>query len=595
MTTRNRVLVVATVLLTASLALLLAPAGAAPGAPGQVAAGVRIGLEPSPALAGSLPAGLTPGAPAEAPLAAEPPAAPPSPPAAPARVAPGAVQLRVVDLTGAPIRDAQLTALDPTDLEPRPVGETDDDGRALLDPSPALVRVDAAGFVPRQVASGALAGAELVVTLTPARRLVGRVVTAEDGGVLPGARVTTVGGEAPLEAETDIFGGFVLEGVAADAPAVILRASALGRVPALFEVAYGTAAELPLARGDALRGSVLDPEGRPVAAELFIFAQPGPLDPATTTSDRDGRFELEGLPPGSALLAIGVTPAAATDLAALEPLSASVGPGAPATIREAVVRLTPRPALRLTGLPPGPLALRPEGPIDLPFLARDLVVDATGEARLARLVPGWYRLWRGEAQASDAFRIPPGSSLQLGPDEVGFTHARAGPELRALRVRVVDEAGRPVAGASVTAGTTAASGADGVALVAIAGDGATVVASAPGRVLVAPLHFFGGAPPAEVELVLATAARLSGRVTGLGAAGGATLALRWAKDDAPLAGGIMTDEAGAFALDGLPSGEVVVEVTAQDGRTVTCSVHLPQDDLRLPLPPTPIAGSLEPE
>ncbi len=95
----------------------------------------------------------------------------------------------------------------------------------------------------------------------------------------------------------------------------LLRATARGRLPAeqLVEVPEG--GEVPevvlsLAIGDSIEGRVLRADGSPAAGVPVAAASPGRAagaspPPPVTASDGEGRFRIDGLPPGDLVLAFG--------------------------------------------------------------------------------------------------------------------------------------------------------------------------------------------------------------------------------------------------------------------------------------------------
>jgi protocatechuate 3,4-dioxygenase beta subunit len=166
------------------------------------------------------------------------------------------------------------------------------------------------------------------LVLRPASRVEGRVV-GPDGAPVPGASVRiegddvlalaigAMGGEDPSAVPTDAEGRFALVGVEGTAGSAkrTLSVRAGGFVPGKsepFAIPEGATVEVPvvrLSRGATVRGSVLDPDGRPVA-DAKVQASPareGSLvtgmeslfdAPQETVADSDGRFELAGLPEG---------------------------------------------------------------------------------------------------------------------------------------------------------------------------------------------------------------------------------------------------------------------------------------------------------
>ncbi|HEU4538673.1 MAG TPA: carboxypeptidase regulatory-like domain-containing protein, partial [Polyangiaceae bacterium] len=149
-------------------------------------------------------------------------------------------------------------------------------------------------------ASGGLEN--LVLTLARARTLRGRVLDEEGAPVAEAALAVDLLPWPGRSAASGADGAYEMARVPADAPAVL--ASARGFVSARVALAPRAAGEGPetlditLRRAPELRGSVLDPEGQPVAGAL-VLACDG-KDNGRALSDEAGAFRLpsssEGCP-----------------------------------------------------------------------------------------------------------------------------------------------------------------------------------------------------------------------------------------------------------------------------------------------------------
>ena len=326
---------------------------------------------------------------------------PPWSPEQPGRGQGGSIEVRVVDVDGAPIVGAEVTLSLPGEEAERGVLRTDVEGRATHGEAPVgegWAHVRAAGHAGRSrgfsVRQGE--GARLEIELARTVRVAGRVLLPDGGpavgavvGVSPGGsaegRSVLVGDPAPPKprATADGDGAFELE--LEPGELVTLVGSRAPHAPgclALVPRAARSDVTLRLEPGGEVRGRVLDPSGRPEAgARVFLVPedQPflrgnpravvgpggsfayGPLDEDVlfssevevegaihrawrATADDDGRFHLGGLPaPGRyRVLAEGGGDARGGVARGGGDLVVLEGPDARAAVD---VRLEPRPTL----------------------------------------------------------------------------------------------------------------------------------------------------------------------------------------------------------------------------------------------------------
>ena len=204
------------------------------------------------------------------------------------------------------------------------------DGRFRLVPSRPgphqLAAVQAEGYVPfgpewgqspiRLVAPAPAGTPELLLSLDPEVRLSGRVEAAAGGAPVPGATVTlrATGGQSALLGTdrswtTDAQGAF--SGTAP--PDAVVTARAPGFAPAaepLRGAGKSRNVVLRLARlpedappDRALAGRVVEPSGAPVPDAVVTVGvgrgrgRSGALPPAPTTTDAQGRFHFDAVPP----------------------------------------------------------------------------------------------------------------------------------------------------------------------------------------------------------------------------------------------------------------------------------------------------------
>jgi protocatechuate 3,4-dioxygenase beta subunit len=228
---------------------------------------------------------------------------------------------RVVDSDGQPVAGAEVwAALDQGSLAlgRKPslgTTQTPEDGTFELSDLPLAVRLTLTaakeGYALAEVRQIDPASAEsLRVVLVPAARLAGRVVDSSGNGV-GRARLTLLTGETDPWSEynapttsTDEEGRFDLENLESGSVRLLVEASEfLPRVePMTLEPGKGKEDLLiQIEPGLHLEGQVLDPDRTPISGASVTALgrmelsrnQPG------TSTDRDGRFRIGGLGPGS--------------------------------------------------------------------------------------------------------------------------------------------------------------------------------------------------------------------------------------------------------------------------------------------------------
>ncbi len=216
------------------------------------------------------------------------------------------VRVRVVHVDGgAPVEGARVFAYRNFNFA-RPVADATADaaGDAWLLGLPAgdaQVEVrSTAGFAFERVVLRAGVVEELIVEVGAGRVLRGTVVAAETGAPLADAEVDgdwTM--RFPVRSGPD--GSFVLRGLDSGGPVqVFARKAGYARTDVLVSADEGDVV-IPLERGTACRGRVVDAAGDPVPgayAGAFGTAHRGGqqrLDVLSARADDDGRFELRGL------------------------------------------------------------------------------------------------------------------------------------------------------------------------------------------------------------------------------------------------------------------------------------------------------------
>jgi protocatechuate 3,4-dioxygenase beta subunit len=430
--------------------------------------------------------------------------------------------------------------------------------------SPEVI-VEADGFAPtaavrRWWASTAPRRTRFDATLHPAATVRGVVVDAESGAPVPGAVVEAAcPGEAasfvPLSrALADASGAFSLDvAMESGLPIGHLRAAADGYAIATYAVAEiprvldageaaagGTSLRVPLDRGHAIRGRVVDPEGRPVAGAQVVF------DSVPWVRD----------PPRLEWLAPPVAGAATVGAWSIDSRAVTAADGGFEVRARWPGFSTTRVAARAPGfhwsaevavdLPEGP---DPVPPVELRLRPAGRVVVSLFDHGGAPLLVSPPELWgeddrlqfRGTAPGRwEAEPVPPGRWTIVGSDANGdsglFREAievvaggtverilRPGDPERAVEGRVVDDEGAPVAGASVEAWSARAgpiasgsAATDGEGRFRVPGllPGPTLVTATDDVTAIPAVEARTGGPP--VTLVLPRPARVRLRLVGPG-------------------------------------------------------------------------------
>ncbi len=323
----------------------------------------------------------------------------------------------------------------------------------------------------------------LEIRMTGGGRIEGRVIDADSGVGISGARVYSLGGgdtELAMFAAgggvvSDADGNFVLEGVPAGP--YLLNASARGFYPAepitrdrlrgrdgappMIAVGQSVVdVVVKLRRGLAQKGRVLDPEGEALwgaridwvqmtdgqgSFEMMMLLGGGSLEPVI--SDDDGRFTIEGLQPDAALAIEALHPdymgggsgEVAADRLGAEELVIRVGHGG---------RVEGRLRLEGGGDPTGTLVtLRRENRRRSPFERRNTeelqaMSDSLGRFAFEDLAAGEY--WYTVA-GQDDFRAP--QARQNLEVKGGGTTELVIDLFRNWKIegQVIDESGKPVA------------------------------------------------------------------------------------------------------------------------------------------------------
>ena len=345
----------------------------------------------------------------------------------------------VHDAGGGVIPGARVRLLG-EDGAPGPRATADEHGayRICVPPGDVMIAVEAAGYGGVSVELTAYAPKRRDLALSPEAIVTGRVVR-QDGAGVPNALVSLVptapaaSTSAVVLGWTDEHGRFVLGGVAGGAHRVIARADGLGSGrPVEIAATPGERSDevtCTLEPTRRLEGVVVE-AGRPVPGARIFAQSRVELSGAMAISQRDGTFVAEGVPRGALDVSVEgrqLEQPAPADPAQGAPLRLEVA--AAAQVRGRVVRSgRPVPHARIRAVAAG----------------TSEATEADGEGRFTlRSAQGGPVTLYGEAPTRDARgRLVLSSAT---PDEVELSLDAEG----LVAGTIVDEAGTPIAGASV--------------------------------------------------------------------------------------------------------------------------------------------------
>lgn len=444
------------------------------------------------------------------------------------------VEGQVIDSEGAPVAGAEVK-LQPALGGPTPPAdaeleaETDASGAFRVtsdDPGPFLLHARHPDFAPRTLERVAAGGEPLEIVLDAGLEIVGRVLDANRGDPIHGARVRAassfVGARAQgllAEALTDAEGRFRLERLPAGAH-VVSAAAAGYALAELRDTRAGEEVELALLPGSSIEGVVVDADGQPlpgarVRATGGVLPFRATVLEATEPTGDDGGFWIPGVEPGSYRVEVrkgGYAPLLSEPVAVEAEL-----PARARLVLEEGAFVTGR-LLTAEGNPtPGRLELRESQGVALqPERVEESRVDAKSDGgfRLGPLASGEHVLIAtapGHAATLVPVRVAKGDSEA----DVGEVTLEVGGWIRG---RVVDEDGRPIAEAAVTAvaigpPSTVRSGDDGAfELTGLRGERHRLTAAAPGYVLPYAPGASAASGAEDVVLELRRAGTVIGRV-----------------------------------------------------------------------------------
>ena len=226
---------------------------------------------------------------------------------------PAELEVLVTGLRGESISNAHVEVHSKYTVKPLRLlekGTTDDEGVARFSGLPAglelqviaRVRTEGLGIPPDvQLTLEADKPAKVTMECGPGMSVRGRVLSAESGRPIEGARVRGPTWRAPSDT-TDVDGKFHIYGLTADTGRVV-TATASGYVRGKAHAEPGEAVEIRLARAARILGKIVDEQGRPIAGARLnaIGSDFGPLgqrlSTAAATTDAEGHFVLESLNP----------------------------------------------------------------------------------------------------------------------------------------------------------------------------------------------------------------------------------------------------------------------------------------------------------
>jgi protocatechuate 3,4-dioxygenase beta subunit len=227
-----------------------------------------------------------------------------------------AVAIHVADDRGYPLDRVEVRVLSLDVAVPlRKTLFTDDDGDALLPDAaglPLRVSLVRSGKSPR-VEQVDAAPKELRLEMGAALKATGTVTGRGGRERLEGARITLFSTTGPRRATSDAEGAFTLADLAQGQFRVTVSRD--GYAPATLRVTIAGDPDRPtdlgridLSEAGEVAGQVVDQRGDAVAGarvardRVPTYLPLGPLPPGVVTTDRDGRFQLGGLPEGTAIL-----------------------------------------------------------------------------------------------------------------------------------------------------------------------------------------------------------------------------------------------------------------------------------------------------
>ncbi|WP_433930986.1 carboxypeptidase regulatory-like domain-containing protein [Sorangium cellulosum] len=227
-----------------------------------------------------------------------------------------AVAIHVADDRGYPLDRVEVRVLSLDVAVPlRKTLFTDDGGDALLADAaglPLRISLVRSGRAPR-VEQVDAAPKELRLEMSGALKATGTVTGRGGRERLEGARITLFSPTGPRRATSDAEGAFTLGDLAPGQFRVTVSRD--GFAPATLRVVIAGDPDRPtdlgridLFEAGEVAGEVVDQRGDPVAGarvardRVPTYLPLGPLPPGVVTTDRDGRFQLGGLPEGTAVI-----------------------------------------------------------------------------------------------------------------------------------------------------------------------------------------------------------------------------------------------------------------------------------------------------
>ncbi len=455
------------------------------------------------------------------------------------------------------------------------------------------------------------------IALQPAAAIEGKVMDA-DGGVAgaeieveikrqPGAMVIRIGGERPLpRAISGHDGSFRISPLDPE-NSYEIKVRAEGYAPASLDVAglepyrARTGLRIPLSRGQAILGRVVDGEGRPIReATVELNAAPDMRsphfmrieqghgsEPITAMTDDDGNFAIDGIPAGKFDLTASRAGFARRKVPAIEITKDSE----PVDVGEIPLRVGEKiQGMVLDGdgqpVEGAEIFLEEAGPM-MGFVmagAAEREATATSEAS------GWFMVEDLSPEERYTLRFQRTGFVErsVGPIELPATEPLEVTLDTASRIagRVLDDGGEPIAGASVSLERTHTVEMGGAVMQAMMMTGDDTDAEGrflfedqePGKVKLsavasrfqeATLHHLE-VPKGEdldgIEITLKAGAVVEGRVLAPDGrpAIGASVRLAGESPEMIRMGGAGVDGNGYYRLDGLEPGAVSVEATHED-------------------------------